>query len=116
MDLDEAIKKHSEWKTKFRTAITKKEQLDAESICVDNKCDLGKWLHGPAKTKLGASANYRTCLDKHAEFHKEAGKVAKLINGQKFTEAEAALGGSTAYGAASNAVVMAIQAIKREVG
>jgi Chemoreceptor zinc-binding domain len=116
MDLDEAIKKHSEWKTKFRAAIVKKEKLDAEAICTDDKCDLGKWLHGPAKSQLKASANYQACVKKHAEFHKEAGKVAKLINGEKFTDAETALGGTTSYGAASNSVIMAIQALKRELG
>lgn len=116
MDLDEAIKKHSDWKTKFRAAIAKKEKLDAELICMDDKCDLGKWLHGPAKTNLRTSPSYQSCVQKHAEFHKEASKVAKLINGEKFTDAEAALGGNTAYGAASNGVIMAIQTLKRELG
>lgn len=50
MDLNNAIAKHSEWKTKLRSAITRKETLDASTISKDNCCDLGKWLHGEAKS------------------------------------------------------------------
>jgi Chemoreceptor zinc-binding domain len=115
MNFDEAAKKHAEWKTKFRAAIAKKEQLDAATICVDSKCDLGKWLHSQNKSALAANTNFQACLNHHAKFHKEAGNVAKLINAGKYTDAEAALGGATAYGAASNAVIMALQSLKKEV-
>ena len=45
MDLNQAIEKHAEWKVKFRSAIVKKESMDAGTISKDNCCELGKWLH-----------------------------------------------------------------------
>lgn len=46
MNLDESIQKHAEWKLKFRSAISRKEQMDAETIGKDNCCQLGVWLYG----------------------------------------------------------------------
>jgi methyl-accepting chemotaxis protein len=114
MDLDTALSKHAEWKVKFRTAISKQEAMDAETISKDNCCELGKWLHGEAKAKFGRLASYSTCVSKHATFHVEAGKIAKTINAKKFQEAEAMLGSSTAYAAASGAVGVAIIELKKE--
>lgn len=114
MDIDSAISKHAEWKLKFRSAISKKDVMDAETIKKDNCCDLGKWLHGEAKGKFGSLASYTECLSKHAVFHNEAGKVAIAINAQKYTEAEAMLNSGTAYTAASNAVGTAIMRLKKE--
>ncbi|MFZ6751687.1 CZB domain-containing protein [Undibacterium sp. Ren11W] len=114
MDLSLAVAKHVEWKTKLRSAIIKKETLDAASISADNCCELGKWLHGDAKAKMSGLASYKDTLSKHAVFHKEAGKVASAINAQKYAEAEAMLGAGTAYAAASSAVGVAIGAFKKE--
>jgi hypothetical protein len=41
MNLDTAISAHAAWKTKFRTAITAKEPMDAATIGKDNCCELG---------------------------------------------------------------------------
>ena len=53
MNLDEAVKKHIEWRAKFRLAIVKKEQMDAATISKDNCCEVGKWLHGEGKSRWG---------------------------------------------------------------
>jgi methyl-accepting chemotaxis protein len=114
MNLDNAIAAHAEWKLKFRNAIQKKEQLDAASISLDNKCPLGQWLHGEAKGKYSGLASYGACIAKHAEFHKCAGNVAKSINSGKYAEAEAMLNGGTPYSAASSAVGAAIISLRKE--
>jgi hypothetical protein len=116
MDLNNAIAAHSEWKTKFRLAIQKKEQLDAASISLDNKCPLGQWLHGDANGQYARLASYGGCLAKHAEFHRCAGTVAKAINAGNYTEAEAMLASGTPYAAASNAVGIAIMSLRKEAG
>ena len=115
MDLDQAIGKHAEWKTKFRVAISKKETLDETTISQDNCCELGKWLHGESKAKFSKFASHADCIRKHAAFHVEAGKVARMINEKKYTEAEAQLGANTAYSNASNVVGVAIIGLKKEV-
>lgn len=112
MDLDLAIEKHSQWKLKLRTAIAKKESMDAAVIGRDDACELGKWLHGEAKASLGRLPSYAACVAKHAAFHVEAAKVAKAINSHEYTAAEAMLGAGTPYIAASSAVGVAIMTLK----
>lgn len=116
MDLESAIAKHAEWKVKLRSAIAKKEQLDALSISKDDRCDLGKWLHGEGKAKFSKLASYAECLAKHASFHVEAGKVAAAINQQRYEEAKALMDAGTSYAKASGAVATAIMSLKREAG
>ena len=115
MDLNQALEKHAEWKIKFRAAIGKKDTMDADTIGRDNCCDLGKWLHGDAKPKLGHLKSYSECVLKHAHFHTEAGKVAKAINAKQYDIAEAMLGSGTGYTRASNEVGVAITHLKKEL-
>lgn len=116
MDLSQAIDKHAEWKLKFRTAISKQETMDADTIAKDNCCQLGQWLHGEAKTNFSTLQTYINCVAKHAEFHVEAGKVARMVNAKKFTEAEALLAANSVYTQASSAVGVAIMRLKKEAG
>ena len=114
MDLNTAIQKHAEWKTKFRSAIAKQEQMDAATISKDNCCELGKWLHAEAKTQFGKLASHGECVQKHAAFHVEAGKIATVINAKKYAEAEAMLNNGTNYAQASSQVGVAIMHLKKE--
>ncbi|GAB1848926.1 CZB domain-containing protein [Achromobacter xylosoxidans] len=115
MNLDESIQKHAEWKLKFRSAINRKEQLDADTIEKDNCCQLGHWLHGEGKLKYGANPEFGVIVQKHKAFHTEAGKIARLINRNQYESAEKELGAGTAYSQASNAVGAAIIAFKRRL-
>ncbi len=90
--LDNSIKKHGDWKLKFRAAISKSEKMDAETIAKDNCCDLGKWLHGEGRRLYGKLGAFSECLQNHEKFHIEAGKVAILINQQLFSEDEERMG------------------------
>jgi len=115
LDLNTAHQAHSEWKIKLRLAITKKEQLDADTIGKDNCCAFGKWLHGEAASQYGRLPGYKDCLGKHAAFHKEAASVARSINAGQYEKAEAMLGAGTPYALASNAVGSAILGLKKAV-
>ncbi len=116
MDLNQAIVKHSELKSRLRWAITLMETMDAETISKDNCCEVGYWRHGESKPKMGKLASHAECVSKHAQFHVEAGKVAKAINAKKYTEAEAMLNPDTPYWNASTTVVMAIMHLMKETG
>jgi len=116
MDLNNAVAKHAEWKTKFRMAISKNETMDASTIAKDNCCELGKWLHGEGKNKFGHLSTLSDCLAKHSSFHIEAGKIANAINAKKYTEAEAMLNAGTTYAAASSAVGVSIMKLQKETG
>lgn len=114
MDLEKAIGKHAEWKMKFRNAISKHEAMDAATIAKDNCCELGEWLHGEGKIKYGHLASLGICLQQHATFHSEAGKVASVINAGRYAEAETMLGGGTTYSVASSNVAVAIVHLIKE--
>jgi len=116
IDLDKAIDKHSEWKVKLRTAISKGEEMDAVTISRDDCCDFGKWLYGDIKSYLADQASYSECVSKHAAFHIEAGKVANMINAKKFKEADAMLGNGSPFASASAAVGVAIMRLKKDFG
>lgn len=114
IDLDKALEKHSEWKVKLRTAISKREEMDAATISRDDCCDFGKWLHYEVKSRLASEPSYTDCVSKHAAFHIEAGRVANMINAKKFSEAEALLGNGSAFVSASTAVGVAIMRLKKD--
>ncbi len=116
MDLEHAVQMHAAWKTKFRAAISNDESMDVATISKDNCCEVGKWLHGEAKTRFGNLSGFRECVPKHAAFHVEAGKVASAINSKKHAEAEAMLGSGTSYASASSAVGVALMRLKKEAG
>ena len=115
INLDAAIAKHTEWKAKLRRAIASWQQLDAATISKDNCCDLGKWLHGGGKAKLGHKPEFQAVVGLHRTFHAEAGKVAEFINAKKYSEAEQALDNGTSYSEASDSVRSAIHALKKDI-
>lgn len=115
MDLSNAIQKHAEWKFKFRNALNANETLDAGAISKDNNCDLGKWLHGEARTLYWKSAAYAKCTADHAAFHVEAGKVAAAINAKKKGDAERLMSIGSAFAEASMRVGISIVELKNEI-
>ncbi len=114
MDLFEAMKAHAEWKVRFRTAVVNKDKLDAASISSDSCCALGKWLHGASKIKFGRLRSHTNCVARHALFHKEAGKIARLTNERKYQEAEAMMDINTSFHEASRNLALALAILKKE--
>jgi methyl-accepting chemotaxis protein len=115
MNLDEAIVRHTEWKIIFRSAISKKEPVDAAAIRLDHGCALGKWLHGEGKSHYEGKASFANLIAVHADFHRNAGRVADAINAGKYDEAETLLGVWGEYSSASMAVVDAIETLQKEI-
>lgn len=115
MDFNEAIKAHMAWKTKLTDAISAQATLDSEIIARDDCCALGKWLHGDESyAQFGALRSHAECIDLHADFHKNAGRIASVINARRYDEAKTMLGPRAAYSRASSAVIIAITTLKRE--
>ena len=114
MDLGKAGQSHNEWKVKFRVAISKKDTVDATTIAADNCCELGRWLHGDARKHV-ALKEYTDCRVKHANFHKEAGKIARLINDGRFAEAQASIAAGTPFATASYETVGAIGHLQKAI-
>src|SRR5512140_1442267 len=112
MNFDEARDKHAQWRFKFHGENTKKETMDAVAIAKDDRCDLGKWLHGEAKGKYSRLSGYGNCVKKHADFHIAAGNVAKLINAKKYEEARALLEMGSGFSLASAAIGSALDVLE----
>ncbi|HET8706814.1 MAG TPA: CZB domain-containing protein [Pseudomonadales bacterium] len=113
MNLDEAMKKHGDWKIKFHYSIANKTPMEPALIARDNCCQLGNWLYGEAKEKYGSLPEYHSLLTQHKQFHIEAGKIAELINAGCYEAAEAALQENTAYSVASKSIGVAIFRLKK---
>ena len=114
MNIEDVIKAHNDWKTKLKNGITNQETFQVDAISADSNCVFGKWLYGEGKTKFGTLSSYAKCVVKHAAFHKEAGRIAALVNNKRYDEAESMLGPGTVYANASADVKVAINILARE--
>lgn len=114
MDLEAAIQRHLEWKTKFRAAMHQHQAFDPVIIAKDNYCELGKWLHGKGSAKFGTLRSHADCVSRHAAFHVEAGKVAQTINAKNYADARGMLEDGSAYTTAANDVVASIMKLKED--
>lgn len=116
MNLDNAVPTHAQWKTKLRTAIARREQLDVATLSRDDRCELGQWLHGDGKAGYSRFASHGDCVHKHLAFHAEVTKVALAVNAGQFDAAEAMLNAGTPYTRASSALGVSFLQLRKEAG
>jgi methyl-accepting chemotaxis protein len=114
-DFDAAIQAHRQWKVKLRQAIAEHARLDADVICRDDRCPLGQWIHGPGGAQWGQRPRFVQLTDKHAEFHRVAGDVARRINAGAYTEAERLIGSGSRFAQVSGEVATLLTQAKRGV-
>ncbi len=91
-----AVQSHAQWKIRLQSAIsTGKSDFDPATVRQDNQCDFGKWLYEvPARER---DDNWKTAVDLHAKFHREAGSIlATALSGDK-EKAKAAMGDGSVY-------------------
>jgi len=93
--IGDAIGAHGSWKLKLRRAVATGElPKRASDISCDDQCSFGKWLHGMGKDgPEGAGTYFKSVVEAHAAFHREAGRIARLVETGKRKEAETALDG-----------------------
>jgi hypothetical protein len=109
------IAAHFRWKLKMRTAALMKQRVDEKAMARDNVCEVGECLQKEFPAALRFSPAYTRAVSEHASFHREAGKVAALINAGRYEEALSALDAGTAYAMASQAAVAAINSLRAAV-
>jgi len=88
------------------------ESFDVDAVTCDDKCDLGKWIHGPA-TKHSLMAEYKNLRASHAEFHKTVGAIIGCVHHHKTDDARRLLGGD--FVATSRKTISAIHAMRDKV-
>ena len=78
-DFDAMILAHQNWKKKLRLAtndLGEAAKLDPRTIARDDRCDLGKWIHGPGQACCGTMPEFGRLKSRHADFHHCAAEVA----------------------------------------
>jgi hypothetical protein len=90
LDVGSAIAAHENWKGRLAAYLSGKstEELHPEVICFDDRCDLGKWLHGSAREQLGKYTSFQQLVAEHKDFHYHASNVVSLKQAGKTEEAE----------------------------
>lgn len=105
LDIEAAKLAHDNWKIRLQAYLdgASTEDLRPEVICFDDRCDLGQWLHGPAKQRLGRFPGFTALLSEHKMFHYAASNVVALHKAGKQSEARKMM--DTQYGHFSRAVL-----------
>ena len=113
VDFDAIIDAHQAWKQKLRNAIQggSEKNLNADDVCKDNLCALGKWIYGPGKSYENSEA-YEPLRKSHAEFHTCAGDILRKAQAGEKDDANALLVGE--FFELSNRTVQQIVAMKRQ--
>ena len=90
LDIQTAIAAHENWKMRLEMYLngTSQETFVPEVICFDDKCELGKWIHGSGKSHLGTYSGFTALMNHHKLFHYAASNVVALTHAGKKEEAE----------------------------
>src|SRR5271156_131784 len=110
----DAIASHVRWKITLLMATRMREPLSeraTRSIHHPDECSIRQWLLSGHTLHLRRTPEYRTVLDRHAEFHREMQAIATLINAGDFAPAERLLKTPGSFEKASLAVANAIMAL-----
>lgn len=109
MDFDGAIQAHAAWKLKLGSYLRRPDRsIDHNVLCRDDRCELGKWIHGEGRVKYAGLPEFKTLQLEHASFHLAAAEVVRLADRGEATAADTSIGGSSKFATASKAVVVAI--------
>lgn len=77
-----AIEAHVRWKIRLEAYIngTSEEHLDADVVCRDDQCILGKWIYGGGGAKYGEHPMFPVLKQTHMHFHRAAGDVIRAVD------------------------------------
>jgi hypothetical protein len=110
MKIDDAIHAHAHWKTLLMAYLKIPDRLfNVIEIEADNRCALGKWLHGEA-TKKVPPEDLAALKAAHARFHRAAADVIRKVDAGLVSDPDKLLGLSSEFGKASLAVVNLLKA------
>jgi hypothetical protein len=75
-----AIQSHQKWKSRLTSYVRGEsdEKLDAATICLDDRCPLGRWLHHDASVPHAQFGIFQRLIEEHAEFYRRAAEVVTL--------------------------------------
>jgi len=118
-EIKKAIGAHGVWKARLKTAIEtgQSEYFTPETVCLDNQCNLGKWLYGATiSSDDKTSPHYEKVRMLHAEFHRVAAKVLALALAGKKAEAQRMTAPDSHFATLSSNLIMAMTEWVKAVG
>lgn len=116
MKTEDAILAHARWKTRLTGYLNKPDgSINISELEVDNRCELGKWIHGEAAQKVSA-ADLAQLKTAHAKFHRAAADIVRKVDAGAPVNQDAMLGFKSDFGAASLAVVNHLKALAAKIG
>jgi hypothetical protein len=114
MDFDEAVAAHSHWKTKLRAYLTKPDKsLNPADIEADNRCPLGRWLHGEGRAH-SADPDFQELRKEHANFHLAAAALVRRADHGENVSDETLLGAKSPFAQLSQRLVHLIIMMKQK--
>jgi len=90
------------------------EVMRPERICHDDRCDLGRWLYGTGRVRLGHYPAFDMLVARHKYFHQQAADVVTAFQSGDQPKAAQLLNGSCRH--ASNQVLLLLKELKRGLG
>lgn len=99
LDIQRAISVHEDWKARLQAYLdgTSEEQLIPKVVCLDHRCDLGRWIYRKGKANLGGHPGFSALMAHHKMFHHAAAKVIDLSKSGKSDQAQAMLAGPLSH-------------------
>ena len=97
MDWMKIINAHVMWKQRLLKHISgeSEELLDPAVVGRDDQCPLGKWIYGLGQEFHGV-AEFEPVRVQHADFHKMAGEIVRLVGEGRRADATRLLQGDYA--------------------
>ena len=116
IDIDAAIASHEGWRLQLQDMVNGRSQevMRPERICQDDRCDLGRWLYGTGRVRLGHYPAFGMLVARHSYFHQQAAGVVTLFQAGDQQKAVQLLNGSCRH--ASNQVLFLLKELKRGLG
>lgn len=115
LDLQAAMAAHESWKIRLEGLLNgyHDEPMRPEEICFDDRCELGRWLHGAGRRQLGHLPSYGRLVEDHKTFHHAASNVLSLHQAGHLDQARRMRDGS--YRSASRGVMLSLETMKHVV-
>ena len=116
MKVEDAILAHARWKTRLTSYLNQPDgSINVMDLGADNRCELGKWIHGEATHSIPA-ADLAQLKAAHAKFHRAAADVVRKVDAGAAVDQNGMLGFQSEFGAASLAVVNHLKALAAKIG
>ena len=115
LDFQKWIAAHRNWRRRLLDFLdgNSSEALDAQVIGCDDRCDLGRWIHGNGHKFYGNEATFKRLVGDHAAFHRSAGSVVSQFRQGDEKEARRTLNGD--FDRHSMHVVSALETLEKQV-